>query len=179
MSDITALFGLFFVLGLGLNGMLITWWLLFPNFVERARLRVERTPWATFFMGVAGVIGWAVPILILLALPVGPAKMLGAIAIFLALTFATLGAAGIAAQMARRLARFSPPGTSDSAAYLRGALALTLAAAVPILGWAVVVPLALIQSMGAAIFALLRWTPKPALRRAAETPPNNQSAPSS
>ncbi len=180
MSDITMIFGFLLILGLALPGLLITLWLLFPGAVERARLRVERTPWKTFGMGLAGLIGWAIPVIILSAVTLPLSKFLAVVTILIALTFATLGAAGMAAQMARRLARFSSPGLSEFAAFLRGAVALELAAAVPVLGWAIVVPIALIESMGAAIFSVLHWVPKPALRpapaMAAESASELQSA---
>jgi hypothetical protein len=160
MSDITMLFGLYFILGLGLTGLLTTWWLLFPGRVAAAHARVARTPGRTFAMGLAGITGSAVPILILFSLPGGPASMMGAILTVLVLTFATLGSAGIASVMAERLSARSEPAMSAPAAYLRGVVALELAAAVPILGWVVFVPIALVFSMGAAIFAVLHWVPR-------------------
>jgi hypothetical protein len=153
------LFGLYFILGLSLTGLLTTWWLLFPGRVAAAHARVARTPGRTFAMGLAGITGSAVPILVLFSQPGGPVSMMGAILTVLALTFATLGSAGIASVMAERLGARSEPAMSAPAAYLRGVVALELAAAVPVLGWVVFVPIALIFSMGAAIFAVLHWAP--------------------
>jgi hypothetical protein len=51
---------------------------------------------------------------------------------------------------------------SDSAAFVRAAVALELAAVFPMLGWLIVVPLATTISLGAAIFAVLGWAPKEA-----------------
>jgi hypothetical protein len=44
-------------------------------------------------------------------------------------------------------------------AFLRGAAALELAAAFPVLGWFIVIPLAIIASLGATAFAVLHWMP--------------------
>ncbi len=162
MADVSAIFGLLLMSGLAFPGMLTTWWLLFPNVVERAQTRLERTPWRTFWMGIAGLIIFAVPIGILLALPFGPANFFGWIGIFAALTFASLGAAGVAARMGIRLTRQAQDSQPDTAAFVRGAVAFELAAAFPLLGWFIVIPLGVTVSLGAAIFAVLRWQPKPA-----------------
>jgi hypothetical protein len=180
MSDMITIFSILLITGLAFPGMLTTWSLLFPNVIERARKRVERTPWSTFWMGIVGLIGVTIPIAILLALPFAPAKFLGWVGIFLALTFASLGAAGIAAQMGTRLARRAKPDMSEVATFVWGAVAFELAAIFPVLGWFIIIPLGIITSMGAAIFAILNWMPKPQLRSAsqpaAETSMETQSA---
>jgi hypothetical protein len=43
---------------------------------------------------------------------------------------------------------------------VRGAVVLELAAAFPFIGWFIIIPLTLIASLGATVFALLRWMPK-------------------
>ncbi len=169
MSDMFAIFGLLLILGLGLLGLLITWWLLFPGRVMTARNRVARTPWKTFFTGLAGLGLWSAPSVILLSLPAGPAKMLGAAGVISALAFATLGAAGITSLISSRLSAHSSPELSPAASYLRGALAFELAVVVPVLGWFFFLPIALIFSMGAAIFALLGWAPRPVMKTASAT----------
>ncbi len=164
MSDVIAIFNILLITGLAFPGMLTTWSLLFPNLVDRARKRVERTPWATFWMGLAGTILFTIPITVLLALPFAPAKIFGWVGIFLALTFASFGAAGIAALMGSRLARRVRPEMSEIATFVWGAVAFEFAAAFPVLGWFIVIPLGILTSMGAAIFALLNWMPKTQLR---------------
>lgn len=168
MSDVIAIFNLLLITGLAFPGMLTTWSLLFPNLIERARKRVERTPWTTFWMGVAATILFAIPIAILLAMPFAPAKFFGWVGIFLALTFASFGAAGIAAQMgtriSARLTRRAKPDISEFAAFVWGAVAFELAAVFPILGWFVIIPLGIITSMGASLFAMLNWMPKAQVR---------------
>ncbi len=161
MSDIIAIFGILFITSLAFPGMLAAWWLLFPKLVERARLRVEHTPWKTFAMGLAGLFLAALPIFILLSLEIGPAQFLGWAGIFGLLAFATLGAAGIAAQMGAQIAARAGNEISPAKAFVLGAVAFELAAAFPVLGWLIVAPLWIVTSLGAALFALLRWTPRP------------------
>lgn len=160
MANITAVFGILLTLGIVFPGLLTAWWLLFPTTVERARLRLDRTPWRCFWLGgiVTAVI--AIPTVILLALPFGPAKFLGWIVIVAALAIASLGAAGLAAKMGERLTARSNGNLSPAGAFVRGALALELAAAFPILGWFLVIPLAIVTALGATVFALLHWMPR-------------------
>lgn len=162
MADVYAVFGTLLALGIAFPGMLTAAWLLFPETVARAQTRLEHTPGRCLAMGVGGAAALAVPLGILFALPFGPTRFLGAVGLMLALAAATLGAAGLAAEMGRRLneraeGRFTPAG-----AFLRGAVALELAAAFPFIGWFLVIPVTLLTSLGAALFALLRWRPRQA-----------------
>jgi hypothetical protein len=157
MSDVTAIFGTLLALGIVFPGFLTAWWLLFPATVERARLRLEATPWQCFWLGGVTTAVIVIPTAILIALPIGPAKLLGWTGVAASLTLASVGAAGIAAQMARRLQGQST--LSPAAAFVRSAVALELAAALPFIGWLVVLPLATVVSLGATAFALLRWLP--------------------
>lgn len=170
MADIAMIFGILLALGLAFPGLLTAYWLLFPATVERARLRLDRTPWRCFWLGGVLTAGLSLPVTLLLALPSGAAKFAGAALITVALTVAALGAAGLAAKMGAHLAARSP-GLTPAGGFVRGALALELAAFFPLMGWFIVVPLAIVTASGAAAFALLRWMPRiqPAAS-AAETP---------
>ena len=171
MADITAISILLVFIGIAFPGMLTAWWLLFPAAVERARLRVEQTPWACFWAGLFAVFAAGVPIVILLALPVGPAKLVGWVLLATALTFSSFGSAGISAHMGKRLARASA--TSPLGGFVRGAVALELAAIFPVLGWLFIWPVALIVAFGATAFAILNWMPRGAMR----TAPDSQTQP--
>ena len=160
MADVYAIFGTLLALGIVFPGMLTAWWLLFPNVVDRASQRVVATPWRSFGLGGLMSVLLAVPIVVLLALPFSLAKFVGAILLLSALTFASLGAAGIAGAMARQwLARvqFGSPGPSH---FVRAAVALELAAAFPLLGWLLIIPVTILVSLGAATFGALGWQPK-------------------
>jgi Na+/melibiose symporter-like transporter len=161
MSDILAIFGIFLLTALAFPAMMTTWWLLFPKLTDRAQHRIALTPWRTAFMGIAGAIGAAVPIAILMALPFGPAQFFGWLGIFMTITFATIGASGLAAHLGARAAERAGQPVSAVKSFLIGAVALELSAAFPILGWLVLLPATILFSLGASIFAVLRWQPRP------------------
>ncbi len=169
MADISAIFFILLILGLAFPALLTAWWLLFPSVVERARLRIEKTPMQSFGMGILFVLVASIPTGILLALPFGPAKFLGWILLAAALTLSSFGSAGISAHLADRLSRQS--NISGLNGFIRGAVVLELTAFFPVLGWFFVWPLMLITAFGATAFALLNWMPREKVNRAAEPIP--------
>ena len=164
MADISTIFGILLTLGIAFPGLLTAFWLLFPSAVERARARLEYTPWKTFWAGAVVLIAVTIPIVILIAIPLAPAKVLGVSLLALALSIACIGAAGLAARVAEQL-RAGSSSLSSGAAFVRGALALELAAFFPMLGWFVVLPVAFIVSLGATFFALFRWSPRQSVQQ--------------
>ena len=44
MADISAIFFILLIIGISYPALLTAWWLLFPSTVERARVRLDRTP---------------------------------------------------------------------------------------------------------------------------------------
>lgn len=171
MADILAIFGILLFLGIAYPGLLTTWWLLFPNVVSRAHQRVERTPWRCLWLGLGVAFLVSIPSAILMALPFGPAKLVGWILIVLTLAFSSLGAAGLAHLMGDSLSNRMKTEISPSGAVLRGAIALELAAAFPFIGWMFVFPLSTLVSLGAATFSLLRWAPSTAKTQSAQASP--------
>ena len=168
MGDVFAVFGGMLAIGIALPGLLLAWSLIFPATVERARLRLERTPWRCFWIGLAALLAAGLPLAGALRALAGPAQLVGWVGLFSLLALASLGAAGLAALMGERLR--SPDiwkgdaGLAASApgALLRGAVALELAAVFPLIGWFVVIPIATICALGAALLALLRRGRRPA-----------------
>jgi hypothetical protein len=158
MADISAIFFILLILGIAFPGLLTAWWLLFPSVVARSQLRVEKTLARTFWMGLLIVIALAIPIVILFALPFGPAKFLGWILLAASLALSSIGSAGIAAHLANRLTRQS--NLTVLGAFVRGAVVLELAAFFPVIGWFFLWPLLLITAFGATGFALLNWMPR-------------------
>ena len=157
MADISAIFFILLILGIAFPAMLTAWWLLFPSVVARAQLRVEKTLTRSFWMGLVIVIALAIPTIVLLALPFGPAKFLGWILLAVSLALSSIGSAGVAAHLASRLAQQS--NLSALGAFVRGAVLLELAAFFPVIGWLFLWPLLLITALGATAFALLNWMP--------------------
>ena len=160
MADISAIFFILLIIGVAYPALLTAWWLLFPSTVERARVRLDRTPWQSFWLGGVVLATLLIPTVILLALPFGPAKFLGWILIALTLAFSGLGAAGLAARFGEQVGRLSP--VSGLGAFVRGAVILELASFFPVIGWFIFFPLATVATLGAAAFALLHWLPKSA-----------------
>jgi len=160
MADITAIFFVLLIIGLAYPALLTAWWLLFPATVERARLRLERTPCQSFWLGGVTLAVSVIPIVTLMALPFGAAKLLGWILIALVLAFSGLGAAGLAARLGERLGRVSS--LSAAGAFVRGAVVLELASFFPVIGWLIFFPLTTVACLGASAFALLHWLPKSA-----------------
>ncbi len=157
MADISAIFFILLILGIAFPAMLTVWWLLFPALIGRAQARVEQTLSQTFWLGLIMLIGLMIPIMILFALPFGPAKFFGWILLAASLGFSSIGSAGIAAHLANRLTQHGHG--SASGAFIRGAVVLELAAFFPIIGWLFLWPFFLILALGATGFALLKWMP--------------------
>jgi hypothetical protein len=169
MADISAIFFILLIIGVAFPAMLTAWWLLFPAVISRAQTRVDKTPMQTFWMGVAIVIAVTIPIVILLALPFGPAKFIGWLLLAASLALSSIGSAGIAAHLSARLT--SQSNLSSLNGFIRGSVILELAAFFPILGWFFIWPLLLIIAFGATGFALLNWNPRE------KTQPSNLQSP--
>jgi hypothetical protein len=158
MADISAIFFILLIIGVAFPAMLTAWWLLFPSVVSRAQTRVEKTPWGTFGMGLIVVIAVTIPIVVLLALPFGPAKFIGWVLLATSLAVSSIGSAGIVAHLGKRLTTQS--NISALSGFIRGSVILELAAFFPALGWFFIWPLTLIMAFGATGFALLNWMPR-------------------
>ncbi|MBT3313758.1 MAG: hypothetical protein HN390_04005 [Anaerolineae bacterium] len=153
MADVQMIFGILLLLGIAFPGMLTAWWLLFPATVERAQTRLDESPWKSFWVGLVVLIILAIPTMVLLSAGGGVGQFLGWALVAAILTVNGIGAAGIAAKMGLLLAKRSD-GLSPASAFVRGAVALELAAVFPLVGWFIVIPLAIIASLGATAFAL-------------------------
>jgi hypothetical protein len=154
MSDVYLAFGILLSLGLVFPGLITTWWLLFPGLTSRAERRVSVRPILAFAVGAFLTITITVMVLILVNVPLPGANFLAAALVVGALAIATVGAAGLTSWMASRLRERTNPGLSEAASFLRAVVALELAAAFPIIGWFLFIPLCVIVSLGAASLAL-------------------------
>ncbi|MCF6277201.1 MAG: hypothetical protein L3J16_00405 [Anaerolineales bacterium] len=159
MADVQMIFGILLLLGIAFPGMLTAWWLLFPATVERAQTRLDESPWKSFWLGLGILFIVTIPVGILLSAGGGVGQFFGWTLIAVVLTASGIGAAGISAKMGVLLEKRSD-GISPASAFVRGAVALELAAIFPLVGWFIVIPLAIVLSMGATAFALLRWMPR-------------------
>lgn len=239
MTDLLAILGALLALEIVFAGMLLAWRSLSPASVERARLRVDRTPWRCFWLGCLAALILVPPIATMFALPLVASRIAGCVLLLTLIAFSGLGAAGLASRIGKRLAPHSgdalpagsfvrrslvvelaagvwmggvaavillPPaivlmrlplqltwptawsllfvvgvvlGAASlftrrgagarqvvTEADLRGGTALLLASGFPVIGWFVALPIAFLTSLGASVFALLRWMPKTALPEA-------------
>jgi len=160
MADMTAIFGTLLALGISYPGLLTTWWLLFPERVERARQRVADSPRKSFGLGVAGGLLAAIPAAIFFTIPSQFTQILGWIWLILVLSLASLGAAGIASEIGSCLNQRNEVDFTSLGAFLRGAVIWELASAFPIIGWLLMIPVGTLISLGAAVFSIFRWMPK-------------------
>lgn len=158
MADISAIFFILLIIGIAFPAMLTALWLFFPALISRAQTRVEKTAWATFWMGLITLIAFLIPIIILFALPFGPAKSFGWILLGGSLAISSIGSAGIASHLSKRLS--SNSNFSPLSSFIRGAVILELAAFFPVIGWLFVWIPMLIIACGATAFALLNWMPR-------------------
>ena len=158
MADISAIFFILLIIGIAYPAMLTAWWLLFPAVISRAQTRVDKTPMQTFWMGFVLVIAVTIPIIILLALPFGPAKFIGWILLGASLAISSIGSAGISAHLGARLSKHAS--ITPLSGFIRGAVILELAAFFPLIGWLFVWIPMLIVAFGATGFALLNWSPR-------------------
>ena len=159
MADISAAFFILLIISIAFPAMLTAWWLLFPSMITRAQARVEKTLAHTFWLGFVTLIVVTIPIIVLMAMPFGPAKFLGWILLAISLALSSIGSAGIAAHLGEQMKRASN-GFTPLGGFIRGAVILELAAFFPIVGWFFLWPLALITALGATTFALLNWMPR-------------------
>ena len=159
MADISAIFFILLIISIAFPSMLAAGWLLFPSVVARAQTHIEKTLARTFWLGLVIVIALTIPIVVLMALPFGPAKFFGWILLAVSLALSSMGSAGIAAHLGEQMKRTGTHYTPLSA-FIRGAVILELATFFPILGWLFLLPLALITAFGATGFALLNWMPR-------------------
>lgn len=159
MADISAIFFILLIISIAFPSMLAAWWLLFPNLITRAQTRLDKTLSRTFWLGLVIVIVVSIPIIVLMALPFGPAKFFGWILLAVSLALSSIGSAGIAAHLGERMKQTGTALTPFSG-FIRGAIVLELAAFFPVIGWLFVWPLMLITAFGATGFALLNWMPR-------------------
>ena len=156
MADVFAIFGILLTLGIVFPGMLAALWLLFPRIVERAQINIDQKPWRCFWSGLAFAILLGAGVGILLSLPSGALKLTGWSLLAFILGIASIGAAGIAAHMGNALITHSHGNLTPSGGFLRGAVALELAAAFPLIGWLIFIPIGIITSLGAVCPVLVR-----------------------
>jgi hypothetical protein len=156
-----------YIVTLSILGILITFpglaaamTLLLPGATEVAYTRLAQTPVKAFVLGLpvtAFITFWVV---LLASLNASVLKGIAFILALVALGIDALGAAGLSRLLGERIGAWTGTG-SPLSNLIRGAVIYELACLFPLVGWLLFAPVAWITTMGAAIFALLRWLPKP------------------
>lgn len=124
-----------------------------PTFVARGAASARARPVASFSLGLFSCLAAFIAVAVLLNAAQGPLKLFGVMALSLTVGFVLAGLAGVAEGIGTSLA-FSP--ASPSKALARGSVVVLGSAALPIVGWFVVAPLAVLVGTGAGLFALRR-----------------------
>jgi hypothetical protein len=143
-----------------LPALLLALNLLLPQITNRIETRLERTPGKSFFLGVPVTAAFLLWIAITANVPIGVVRGTAFVAAFAGMGLGTLGAAGMSRLLARRITVLANP-SSQAMNWLRGAVMYELACLFPIVGWFLFAPIVGITVLGAAVFALLGWLPRP------------------
>lgn len=154
MADILAAIAITILIGLGFPSLLLILNLTIPNLVKATSSQVTTHPVRLMLRGLATFLATSFFALILLNLP-GPVKLLG-IGLLLTMGCMTMiGAAGLIDQLGQRYGQFA--GTSHTVKNLfSSAVFLELAAALPFIGWFVILPFSLCLMLGAGSKVLLQ-----------------------
>jgi len=165
IADVIATVAVLALIGVGFPSLLLLTVTLFPANVARASSRIATTPKSAIATGLLTLLGALIVASVASNALAGPGKLIGVVALLLTLALASLGAAGLADRVARRMNRELE--TEPSPCEVFGAAAiLELAIALPVVGWFVVLPLAFASSLGAGVLVVIS---RSALRSPAPT----------
>jgi hypothetical protein len=147
---------------ISLPALLVGLNLLMPGVTIRTQVRLRETPGKSFWLG-ALFTAVLLPIIFATIETPGPGQAFGIGLLVAVMGVGSLGAAGMARLLGERIRPLAKP-NSDMMNMLRGAAVYELACIVPFVGWFIFAPLVGMTVMGAAVFALLGWLPKPVAR---------------
>ena len=159
MSDKLTILGSLILLGLSYPAALTIWWLFFPERVEAARVKIIEEPRRSFWIGVLVAVGAAIPGAFFFAVKAPLFQGIGWVWVTALLGFASLGSAGIASDLGLRVNWKNDGAFLSLGAFLRGALIWELAAALPLIGWLLVIPGGTLISLGGFVRSLRKDKP--------------------
>lgn len=169
MTDVYAVIASLIFLALTYPALLLVWRIFFPGHVQRARARIIKTPWKSFGFGIASALLAAIPAAILFSLPAQLFQVLGWIWIVLLLALSSSAAAGISAELGKRIQSLNGGQFSELGSFLRGAAVWEFASVFPVIGWLLVFPAGLFLTLGAGMFAFFGWEPRTEKSTAVQT----------
>lgn len=155
---------------ISLPALLVALNLLLPKVTTNTAARLAKTPGRSFLLGVPVTAAFLLWIAVSSQISFGPIRATAFIAAIAGMGLGTVGAAGMARVLGERLKPISDP-SSSLTSLVRGALVYELAGLFPLIGWFLFIPLAGIMVMGAAVFGVLGWIPRPQIQQMDETPP--------
>jgi hypothetical protein len=150
----------------------VVYWLasaaLFPAVVERAKQQYDTRPVRATLAG----LGLALPF-IALSIGIGQvahpvAKMLGVALIGIPVLYGLLGSAGLALRIGTGM-KSSIDDAHPWRRMLRGSVVLSLTFLLPVIGWFIIMPWAIISGLGASVISMFQK--QPALQSAADALP--------
>ena len=159
MSDMLAIILILVLLGCAYPASLGMLRVMFPRPVASNQARIEKQTWRCFWSGLLAAVAIAVPVLILVNLPMGLLKFIGWLLLGLSLGLSMVGAAGLAALIASRIRPTQAGMPAEFSAFIRAAVMIELATIFPLLGWLFFLPVSLLISLGAAMLTWLRGAP--------------------
>ena len=159
MSDKLTILGSLILLGLSYPAALTVWWLFFPERVEKARVKIVEEPRRSFWIGVLVALGASIPGAFFFLIPAQLFQILGWMWVTVVLGLASLGSAGIASDLGLRVNWKNDGAFLSLGAFLRGALIWELAAALPLIGWLLIIPGGTLISLGGFVRTLRKDKP--------------------
>jgi hypothetical protein len=153
LADVLAVVSGLALGGAGFASFSIVLLLISPRTVDRAAAKASERPGRSLLSGVAAFLLLFVGVTGLLKAPGGPKPFVALVFLLGALTLAAIGGAGLAAGLGRRWRKSSGEARLTDVAL--GALLLEGAAALPLVGWFVVAPAALLFALGTGLRTVL------------------------
>jgi len=158
---------MWFLLIAGTYIVINAYWLttqgLFPEFVDRSRERIRRSPLKAFFLGMAGSVPAVILGIAMFRAPNPVFKFVGATVLLLVILTVLMGSAGVAALVGAGLGGADDERTCWKRTW-RGGLVLGLTFILPLIGWLLILPGTLAIGIGAGIGAMAPSFPRPSAR---------------
>ena len=177
LAQVQATVALFVALMISLTGLLTSVAILLPAHSQRAEAELEQSPKRCLFVGLASLLAFAFGIL-LLNIPNPLLKLIGFALITTISGVVTVGGAGMAQLMGKRISEMSGAKTTFGE-LVRGSVAYSVAVFFPFIGWFVLAPISIVCALGAGVRAMraprlqpvsLGWQTQPAFAGASLMP---------
>jgi len=128
--------------------------LVFQERSKAASVFVQRAPWRCLGIGLFLVATVGLGSIVLIALPLPAAKLVGWFSLMILLSVGALGASGICLMIAGRIQLLSSE-ISGFSSISRAAMLVVVSCIVPLVGWFVIAPLLIVSSLGLGLQAIL------------------------